>query len=224
MIFYIFCILTGAKYIIPKALASFSADSLGCSEENSENKIKTQNLYEKSNQIKTKSLKTFIRPKVIPISNTKNVSEIQSKRNIRFLNSSQPQIILKKTIQSRENNELTLSNKLISNNLTEIIKDKKNFDLNQKTIFSQKEDLNETETDIEDVDETDSTYSVLNELVNSQYYIYILAIIILLSAIIIIYISYQCCNKIQKCLEDNEAHQPLNQSTDESDYGFVSLN
>ena len=95
---------------------------------------------------------------------------------------------------------------------------------NENDDINKFEDLqNENKTETNSTSTEDSVLiSVYNDFVNSEYYILILATIILLSALIFTYTISHCCIQIMKCIEDNEQQQL--QTTDESDLGLIPLN
>ena len=94
----------------------------------------------------------------------------------------------------------------------------KEFDNSENLTFPME---NQTEINSTTTEKPDY-FSIYNDLVNSEYYIYILLTIIFLTAIIFTYVISHCCMRIQKCIEENEQEQA--QTTDESDLGLIPLN
>lgn len=84
------------------------------------------------------------------------------------------------------------------------------------------QEANQTSTNSSYKQLSEDTASLFNDLVNSEYYVYVMLIFVFILIIIIAFVISRCCEKLSVCLVKRESEPILNNQED-SEVGFETL-
>ena len=202
---FLFWALSSAKSIMPKSLVYTSEEDVTKTVVKKKSKVKTNNFNEKTTKDSDSLLHSLNRPIIRNIN--ENSAELNQNKIQNFEKSSS---LIKETTFDETEETLNIGSTINTEFIPTV----------DATSIEEQSQINSTRVPESFKDESISIY---NDFVNSEYYIYILSVIILVCAIIITFIFSKCCICLQRFCTNREEEQQLTGTTSESESGFVPL-